>query len=135
MKKEELKYSKEHEWVFVKGDTATVGITQHASEQLGDIVYLELPEAGESFARDEKVGTIESVKTVSDLFTPVGGEITELNPALLDEVGGESNDEQHFEYLNQDPYGTGWIYKIKMSDPGETDALMSYEQYEEMIAG
>lgn len=129
MKPEELKYSKDHEWIFVKGDTATIGITGYAGEQLGDIVYIELPELGDTFAKDDKIGTIESVKTVSDLFTPVGGEVTEVNPVLQD-----SADEQHFEYVNQDPYNEGWICKIKMSNPSEFDSLMSLSQYEAMIA-
>lgn len=132
MKPEELMYSKEHEWVGVSGDIATVGITHYAQDQLGEIVYIELPEKGESFQKMDKVGTIESVKTVSDLFTPIGGEITELNSFLLDRISGDENPDFHPEYVNEDPYGKGWIFKIKLSNKGELNELMSHKDYEKL---
>jgi glycine cleavage system H protein len=133
MNQEELKYSKEHEWIGVKGDIATIGITHYAQDQLGEIVYIELPETGQSFGKMDKVGTIESVKTVSDLFTPVGGEILELNTFLQDRIGGDENADFHPEYVNEDPYGKGWIVKVKMSHPAESGELLSYKDYKELI--
>ena len=129
MDKNELKYSKEHEWVFLKGDTATIGITQHAADLLGDIVYVELPEIDSEYSKMDRIGSIESVKTVSDIFTPVGGTVTEVNPHISD-----SADEPHFEYINQDPLEKGWLFKIKMSNKEELSELMSLNEYDEMIA-
>ncbi len=129
MDKSALKYSKEHEWIMVKGDTATVGITQHAADQLGDIVYVELPETDMDCQKMDRVGSIESVKTVSDLYTPISGTVTEVNPEISDSAA-----EPHFEYINQDPFEKGWLFKIKMSNPQEIDELMDLAAYEAMIA-
>ena len=118
---ENLHYSKDHEWVRVEGDTAVVGITDHAQEQLGDVVYVELPKAGEEFAANESFGSVESVKAVSELFTPVSGEVTAANESLADEP----------EKVNKDPYGDGWMMKIKMRSPGEVDSLLTPAEYED----
>ncbi len=126
-----LKFSKEHEWVLTQGDTATIGITSYAVEQLGDIVYVELPEPGEEYEAMARIGSIESVKTVSDLFTPVGGTVTELNPAISE--NGEEDGEMHLEYINQDPYGKGWLFKIKISDEADLNDLMTKSEYDSMI--
>ena len=120
----ELRYSKEHEWVRVEGDIATVGITDHAQEQLGDLVYLELPKVGTAVRQFEKLGEIESVKAVSDLFSPVSGEVTERN-----EEAAKSP-----ELVNQDPYGRGWLVRLTLSDASEVDKLLTAEQYEEIVA-
>jgi len=121
---EDLKYTKEHEWVRDNGDgTVTVGITDFAQGELGDIVFVELEPEGSEFDRDEVFGTIEAVKTVSELFSPVSGEITELNSALEDDP----------ELVNSDPYGKGWMVKIKMDDHSEFDSLLSAADYEEMV--
>jgi glycine cleavage system H protein len=119
----DLKYTKNHEWVKVDGDIATVGITDHAQKELGDIVFVELPETGEEFEKDEAIGTIEAVKTVADMNTPVSGEITEVNEDLEDAS----------ELMNQDPYGDGWIAKLKMSDPSELEDLLTAEEYKDLI--
>jgi glycine cleavage system H protein len=118
---EDLHYSKDHEWVRVEGDTAVVGITDHAQEQLGDVVYVELPKAGEEFAAHESFGSVESVKAVSEIFTPVSGKVSEVNGSLNDEP----------EKVNHDPYGDGWMLKIKMSNPGEVDSLLTAAEYED----
>lgn len=118
---ENLHYSKDHEWVRVEGDTAVVGITDHAQEQLGDVVYVELPKPGEDFAAHESFGSVESVKAVSEIFTPVSGKVTEVNESLNDEP----------EKVNQDPYGEGWMIKIKMSSRGEVDSLLTAAEYED----
>ena len=118
---ENLHYSKDHEWVRVEGDTAVIGITDHAQEQLGDVVYVELPKAGESFAANESFGSVESVKAVSEVFTPVSGAVTDANASLNDEP----------EKVNKDPYGEGWMIKIKMSDPNEVDSLLAAAEYED----
>lgn len=118
---ENLHYSKDHEWVRVEGDTAVVGITDHAQEQLGDVVYVELPKPGEDFAAHESFGSVESVKAVSEIFTPVSGKVAETNQALNDEP----------EKVNQDPYGEGWMLKIKMSNRGEVDSLLTAAEYED----
>ncbi|MBP7560800.1 MAG: glycine cleavage system protein GcvH [Armatimonadetes bacterium] len=115
----ELKYTEEHEWVKVDGDTVTVGITSYAAEELGDIVFVDMPGAGATVAKGDTFGTIESVKTVADLFAPVSGEIVAVNEALEDTP----------ETVGEDPYGAGWIIKIKMSDPADLDALLSSEDY------
>ena len=121
----ELKYTKEHEWIRDNGDgTATVGITDFAQGELGDIVFVELEEAGFEFDKDESFGTVEAVKTVSELFAPVSGEITEVNEKLEDEP----------ELVNDDPYGDGWMIKLKIGDKSEMEDLMSPEEYEEIIA-
>jgi len=116
-----LHYSKDHEWVRVEGDTAVIGITDHAQEQLGDVVYVELPKPGESFPANESFGSVESVKAVSEIFTPVSGEITEVNESFSDEP----------EKVNKDPYGDGWMIKMKMSSPGEVDSLLTAAEYED----
>ena len=117
-------YSRDHEWVRVEGDTCVLGITEYAQEELGEIVFVELPEAGQSFDSTDEVGTIESVKAVAEVYTPVSGEVTEVNASLEDEP----------ELLNDDPHGDGWLIRLKMSDKGELKELMSAEQYEEYIA-
>jgi len=116
-----LHYSKDHEWVRVENDTAIVGITDHAQEQLGDVVYVELPKAGEEFAANVSFGSVESVKAVSEVFTPVTGKVAEVNDSLNDEP----------EKVNQDPYGGGWMIKIKMKNPGEVDSLLTAAEYED----
>ena len=118
-----LKYTKEHEWVREDGDTVTVGITDHAQGELGDIIFVEFPEIGQKIERDEPFGTIEAVKTVADLFAPISGTVIEINETLDD--GPES--------VNNDPYGDGWMVKVSVSEPGELDNLMSKDQYLEMF--
>ena len=120
----ELRYSKEHEWVRVEGDVATTGITDHAQEQLGDLVYLDLPKVGTAVRQFEKLGEIESVKAVSDVFSPVGGKVTELNEEAVKAP----------ELVNQDPYGRGWLVKLTLSNASEVDKLLTAEQYEELVA-
>jgi len=119
----ELKYTKDHEWVKIEGETALVGITDFAQKELGDIVYVEVETLDQSLAKDEVFGTVEAVKTVSDLFLPLSGEIVEFNESL------ETNPEK----VNTDPYGDGWMVKVKMSDASEVDSLLSSEQYKELI--
>jgi len=121
----DLKYSKEHEWVKMDGDVATVGITEFAQGELGDIVYVEVDTIGESLDKDEVFGTIEAVKTVSDLFMPVAGEILELNSDLEDDP----------ETVNSDPYGAGWMVKIKISDQSQLDELLDASAYEALLNG
>jgi glycine cleavage system H protein len=116
-----LHYSKDHEWVRVEGGIAVIGISDHAQEQLGDVVYVELPKPGESFSANESFGSVESVKAVSEIFTPVSGEITEVNESLTDEP----------EKVNKDPYGDGWMIKVKMGAPGEVDSLLTAAEYED----
>lgn len=124
-----LKYTNEHEWVLVEGDNiAVVGITEFAQGELGDIVYVEVETVGETLAKDEIFGTIEAVKTTSDLFLPVSGEIIEFNEAL-DSRGGDTP-----ELVNNEPYGKGWIVKVRMSNPSELDGLMDAVAYNAMIA-
>jgi len=121
----DLKYTREHEWIRDNGDgTATIGVTDFAQGELGDIVFVELEEPGFSFEEDDEFGTIEAVKTVSELFAPVSGEIIEVNEQLQEEP----------ELVNDDPYGEGWMVKIKVSDASEMDELMNAEEYEEIIA-
>lgn len=119
----ELKYTKDHEWIKIDGDIATVGITDFAQGELGDIVYVEVETVDETLDREEVFGTVEAVKTVSDLFLPLSGEIIEFNEALEDEP----------EKVNTDPYGEGWMIKIKISDTAEVDDLMSDEDYKALI--
>ena len=116
-----LHYSKDHEWVRVENNVAVIGITDHAQEQLGDVVYVELPKAGDSFSANESFGSVESVKAVSEIFTPVSGEIAEVNGSLTDEP----------EKVNKDPYGDGWMIKVKMSAAGEVDSLLTAAEYED----
>lgn len=118
-----LKYTKDHEWVNLQGDIATVGITHFAQNELGDIVFVEIETVGETIEQDEVFGTVEAVKTVSDLFLPMSGEIIELNADL------ESNPE----LVNEDPYGKGWMIKVKVSNPAQWDNLLSAEAYEKLI--
>ncbi|MDB5043680.1 MAG: gcvH [Candidatus Eremiobacteraeota bacterium] len=117
-----LLYSKEHEWVKLDGDVATVGITDYAQSSLGDIVYVELPRIGAALTQFGSIGVVESVKAVSDIFTPVGGEVTETNAAIEGDPA----------LVNRDPYGDGWLYKVKLDDVGQTAELMSPEQYEKL---
>ena len=119
-----LLYSKEHEWVKLDGDTATVGITDYAQNSLGDIVYVELPRVGASLTQFASAGVVESVKAVSDLFTPVGGEVTEVNGGL----------EADPAVVNRDPFGEGWMWKVKLPDPEQAKNLLSAEQYESLLA-
>jgi glycine cleavage system H protein len=120
-----LKYTKDHEWVKVEGDTVTVGITDFAQGELGDIVYVEVETVDETLEAEEIFGTVEAVKTVSDLFLPVSGEIIEFNTLLEDEP----------EKVNTDPYGEGWMIKIKCSDVSQLDYLLSAEDYKTLIGG
>ena len=121
---ENLKYTKDHEWIRVDADgIATVGITDYAQSELGDIVYVDVETAGETLSQEEVFGSIEAVKTVSDIFMPASGEVLELNPEL------DADPEQ----VNKDPYGAGWIIKVKLSAPEELDSLLSAAQYGEMI--
>lgn len=120
---EELKYTKDHEWARIDGDVATIGITDYAQSELGDIVYIELPEVGSETKQMESFGTIEAVKAVSDMFAPLTGEVVEINTNLADQP----------EIMNKDPYGEGWIIKIKLSDKSELDGLLEKAKYEELI--
>jgi glycine cleavage system H protein len=119
----ELKYTKDHEWVKVDGDVVTIGVTDFAQSELGDIVYVEIEAEGESLDQEEVFGTVEAVKTVSDLFMPVSGEVIEINQEL----------ENAPETVNSDPYGAGWMVKIKLSDTSEIEGLLSADQYKDLI--
>lgn len=119
----ELKYTKDHEWIKVEGDVAIIGITDFAQGELGDIVYVEVETEGESLDQEEVFGTVEAVKTVSDLFMPVSGEVVEFNADL------ESNPE----VVNNDPYGDGWMIKVKMSNTSELDDLLSSDEYKDLV--
>lgn len=119
----DLKYTKDHEWVKIEGDTATIGITDFAQSELGDIVYVEVETVDETLDIEEVFGTVEAVKTVSDLFLPLSGEIIEFNEALEDEP----------EAVNTDPYGTGWMIKLKFSDATQLEDLLSADDYKELI--
>lgn len=118
-----LKYTKDHEWISMDGDVATIGITHFAQSELGDIVYVEVETLDQTLERDEVFGTVEAVKTVSDLFLPLSGEIIEFNDAL----------ESAPESVNSDPYGAGWMIKVKVADLGEVASLLSNEEYKELI--
>lgn len=118
---DDLHYSKDHEWVRVEGNIAVVGITDYAQDSLGDVVYAELPKPGDEFAANEPFGSVESVKAVSEVFSPVSGEIEGTNEALTDAP----------EKVNQDPYGEGWMIRVKMSKPLEVDSLLSAAEYED----
>lgn len=120
---EDLRYTKEHEWLETRGDVATVGITQYAQAELGDIVYVELPQAGAAIVAGEPFGTVESVKAVSELFAPASGSVTEVNGALAGSP----------DQVNKDPYGEGWMIRIKMADAKETAGLMSAAEYRKYV--
>lgn len=121
-----LKYTKEHEWILVEGNMATIGITEFAQSELGDIVYVEVDTVGEEISRDEVFGTVEAVKTTSDLFMPVSGKILEFNPALDEKDGNDPT------LINSDPYGKGWIVKAEISNPGELDNLLDAASYQSL---
>ncbi|MEO7538834.1 MAG: glycine cleavage system protein GcvH [Pyrinomonadaceae bacterium] len=121
---ENLRYSKDHEWVCVEGDLATIGITDYAQHSLGDVVYIDLPRSGDKLNSHEAFGSVESVKAVSEIFTPVGGEIAEVNAGLNDTP----------EAVNNDPYDAGWMIKVKMENPLEADGMLSAVEYEEYLA-
>ena len=118
---EDLHYSKDHEWVRVDGDQAIIGITDYAQNSLGDVVYVELPKAEDEFAANESFGSVESVKAVSEVFTPIAGAVVTINEALADEP----------ETVNSDPYGNGWMIRLKMANPGEVDSLLTAAEYED----
>lgn len=118
-----LKFTKDHEWLRVEGDVATVGITAHATEQLGDIVFVELPSPGTSFAEGDTAATVESVKAASDVYAPLAGEITEANQAIVDDPS----------IVNQDPMGKGWFFRIRLKNPKDADNLMDEAAYKAMI--
>ncbi len=121
---DDRKYSKEHEWVRVNGDTARIGITDYAQDQLGDVVYIDLPEAGATVGQFEKMGEIESVKAVSDLFSPVSGEVLRVNDTAVDKP----------ELVNSDPHGDGWLLEVRLTSPAELDALMTAAAYDAFTA-
>ena len=116
----EVKYSKEHEWIKVEGDVGTIGITQHATEMLGDIVFVELPDVGSSVEKDGNAGVVESTKAASDVYTPVSGEVVDTNQAIVDDPSK----------INEDPEGSAWFFKLKMKDQSEMDSLMNKEEYD-----
>ena len=118
---EDLHYSKDHEWVRVEGNEGVIGITDYAQDSLGDVVYVELPKAGDEFAANESFGSVESVKAVSEVFSPVAGTVVTINESLADEP----------ETVNSDPYGQGWMIRVKMSNPGEVDSLLTAAEYED----
>jgi len=119
-----LKYSKEHEWVATEESVATIVITDHAQEQLGEIVYIELPSVGEKVSKDDPFGVVESVKAVSDIYAPVSGTVVEVNEDLPESP----------EVVNEDPYGDGWLIKVKVSDPADLEDLMENDEYAELVA-
>ena len=116
----EVKFSKEHEWIKVEGDTATIGITKHATEMLGDIVFAELPDKGSNVEKDGTAGVVESTKAASDVYTPVSGEVVDTNQTIVDDPAK----------INEDPEGVAWFFKLKLKDPSEMDSLMSKDEYE-----
>ena len=118
-----VKYTEDHEWVSIDGDVGTVGITEHAQEQLGDIVFVELPDVGNTVSKGDETGVVESVKAASEIYAPVSGEIVEVNAALADAPAT----------ANSDPTGAGWFFKIKLSDPGELDGLMDESAYTDLV--
>ncbi len=119
----ELKYTKEHEWIKIEGNQAVIGITDYAQDSLGDVVYLELPEEGDSITRDEGFGVVESVKAVSDLYAPISGAVAEINDSLVESP----------EVINDDPYGEAWMLKVDVENASELDELLSAEEYEQYI--
>ena len=118
-----LYFTREHEWIRVEGDTATVGISEHAQEALGDIVFAEVPEAGRQLSKGQEAGVVESVKAASDVYAPVAGEVIEGNPALADDPA----------LINRDPEGEGWFFKLRLSDSGELDGLMNEADYRDWV--
>ena len=120
---EDLHYSKDHEWIRVEGETGTIGITDYAQHSLGDVVYVELPKVGDKFEAHESFGSVESVKAVSELFTPVSGEVVEVNDALQDTP----------ESVNSDPYGAAWMIRVRVKDKGAVDALLTAAEYEDFL--
>jgi glycine cleavage system H protein len=122
---EDLHYSKDHEWVRVEGKVAVIGITDYAQDSLGDVVYVEVPKTGDEFAANEPFGSVESVKAVSEVFSPVSGKVVGVNETLNDEP----------EKVNQDPYGDGWMIRIEMSNSGEVDSLLTAAEYEDFTKG
>ncbi len=120
---EDLRYTREHEWVRLNGSTAIVGITDYAQDQLGEIVFVELPDEGETLVKDDSFGVVESVKSVSDIFSPLSGRVTEVNDPILDSP----------ETINEEPYGEGWLIKVELSDANETEGLMTAESYRAYI--
>ena len=123
MTPENLRYTKDHEWILVEGDTATVGITDHAQEELGDIVYVDLPKVGAQIEQHGSLGSVESVKAVSEIYSPASGEVTDVNPALADSP----------EKLNEDPYGAGWLAKLKLTNASEVGQLMTAAEYQAYV--
>lgn len=121
---ENLHYSKDHEWISVEGDTGTIGITDHAQHSLGDVVYVELPKVGDSVAAHEAFGNVESVKAVSELFSPVSGEVIAVNESLHDEP----------ETVNTEPYGAAWMIRVRLKDAGEVDGMLSAKEYEDFLS-
>lgn len=121
---ENLRYSKDHEWVLVDGDVASIGITDYAQHSLGDVVYIDMPRVGDKLSSHESFGSVESVKAVSEIFTPVAGEIVAVNDSLNDTP----------EKVNNDPYGEAWFIRVKMDNPGDADAMLSGEEYEEYLS-
>ena len=121
---ENLRYSKDHEWIAADGEVASIGITDYAQTSLGDVVYIDLPRAGDKFTAHEAFGSVESVKAVSEVFTPVAGEVVEVNDGLNDTP----------EKVNSDPYGAGWFVKVRMDNPNGVDAMMSSVEYEEYLS-
>ncbi len=122
---EDLRYADDHEWVKTMGDVVRIGISDYAQDQLGDVVFVELPEVGETFAKGDAFGSVESVKAVSELFMPIGGEVTAVNEALADQP----------ELVNSDPYEGGWMVEVKLADPAEMDALKSKTDYLKFLKG
>ena len=116
----EVKYSKEHEWIKIEGDVGTIGITQHATEMLGDIVFVELPDVGTSVEKDGNAGVVESTKAASDVYTPVSGEVVDINQMIVDDPAK----------INEDPEGAAWFFKLKMKDMSEMESLMNKEEYD-----
>lgn len=119
-----LKFTQEHEWLQIDGDIATVGITTHAAEQLGDLVFVELPDTGATFGKDDNAATVESVKAASDVYCPLAGEIIESNPAIVADPA----------LVNSDPMGAGWFFKLKLANPADAEALLDEAAYKELIA-
>ena len=120
---EDLKYTKDHEWVRIEDGVAVVGITHHAQQEMGDLVFVELPEEGAEFEKDDTAATLESVKAASDIYAPLAGEIVEVNGAIVDDPS----------IVNSDPMGEGWFFKLKLADPSEADALMDEDAYKALI--
>ena len=119
----DVKYSKEHEWIILEGDEATIGITKHATEMLGDIVFAELPEKGSNVEKDGTAGVVESTKAASDVYTPVSGEVIDINQAIVDDPSK----------INEDPEGAAWFFKLKLKDKSEMDSLMNKEEYDKFV--